>query len=103
MEPLAPLVVEPGGAEGGGQRVDDHLGEGHLGRPDRPLGGPLEVDDAEQLVAVDDRRRYLAPDVVAGRPVVGVGQDVRHELRLPRRGGPADDPDADVDLVERVA
>ena len=102
VEPLAPLVVEPGRAQRGRQGVDDHLGEGDLGRADRPFGGPLEVDDAEQLVAVDDRGGDLAPDVVACRPVVRVGQDVGDELGLPRGGGPTDDPDADVDLVERV-
>ena len=31
---VAPLVVEPGRAEGAGQGVDDHLGEGHV-RPGR--------------------------------------------------------------------
>ena len=102
VEPVAPLVVEPGRAERRRERPGDHLGERDLGRADRPFGRPLEVDDAEQLVAVDDRRRDLAADVGPRGAVVGVGEDVGDELRLSRRGGPADDPDADLDLVERV-
>ena len=51
---------------------------------------------------MDHRRGHLGPDVVPGGEVVGVAEDVRDVLRLSRRGGPADDPDADVDLVERV-
>ena len=81
--------------------MDDHLGERDLGRPDRPLRGPLEVHDAEQLVAVDDRRGDLARDIVACREVVGVGEDVRHELGLPRGCRAADDPATDLELVER--
>ena len=102
VEPLPPLVVQPGRPERRRQRVDDHLGQGDLGGTDRALVGPLEVDDPEQLVLVDDRCGDLAPDVVARRPIVRVGEDVGHELGLAGRGRPADDADPDVDLVERI-
>ena len=52
--------------------MDDHLGQRDLGRPDRMVERALEVDHAEQLAAVDDGRRDLAPDIVAGRPIVGI-------------------------------
>ena len=45
--------------------------------------GPLEVDDPEQLAAVNDRGRDLAPDVVAGRAIVGIGEHIGDELGLP--------------------
>ena len=82
VQPVAPLIVEPGRPEGGRQRVDDHLGERDLRRADRMLERPLEVHDAEQLAAVDDRRRDLAPNVVACRAIVGVDEDVGDELGL---------------------
>ena len=80
--------------------MDDHLREGHLCWSDRSLERALEVDDAQQLTAVDDRRRDLASDVVAGHPVVGIDEDVRHELGLECRGRPADDACTDLQLVE---
>ena len=102
VQPLPPFVVQSSRPERGGQGMDDHLGQGDLGRTDRPLGRAFEIDDAEQLVLVDDGCRDFAPDVVAGGSIVRVGEDIGHELGLAGRGGPADDADPDVDLVERI-
>ena len=74
--------------------MHDHLGERDLGRADRVLERPLEVDDAEQLPAVDDRGRDLAADVVTCRAIVGIGEDVGHELGLLRLGGPRPAPNS---------
>ena len=49
---------------------------------------------------MDDRRGHLGPHVGPCGEVVGVAEDVRDVLRLSGRGGPADDADADGDLVE---
>ena len=62
--------------------MHDHLRERDLDGSDRVLERSLEVHDAEQLPAVDDRRRDLAPNVVARRAIVGIGEDVGDELRL---------------------
>ena len=101
MQPFAPLIVESGRPEGRRQRVHEHLRKRDLRRSDRMLERPLEVDDPEQLPAVDDRGRDLAPNVVARRAIVGIDEHVRDELGLLRLGGASDDADADVDDVER--
>ncbi len=51
---------------------------------------------------MEDRCGDLAPDIVTGRTVVGIGEDVGHELGRPGGGGAPDDADADVDPVERA-
>ena len=67
------------------------------------LRGALEVDDAEQLTAVEHRDRDLAADVGPGRAVVGVAQDVgRRRCVCVGRGRSADDADPDLDHVERA-
>ena len=67
------------------------------------LERPLEVDDPEQLPAVNDRGRDFAPNVVARRAIVGIGEDIGDELGLLGLGGASDDADADVDDVERAS
>ena len=101
VEAVASLVVETGGPKRRREGADDQPGQGDLRGADRMLDRPLEVDDAEELAVVDDRRRDLAPDVIARGAVVGVDADVRDELDLSRRSRSSDDPVPDVDLVER--
>ena len=68
---------------------------------ERGLAVALDVEDAEEGVAHEERDAHLASDLGIGGGVVRVGPDVGHEGGAPLAHDPADDARAAVECLDR--
>ena len=102
----ARLLVEPGVADRPRGLADEALEELPVLGVEVERRPPVQREDAEQRVLMDDRHDVRAPEVVLPEPLHGedapVREDVRDDQGLAVRGDPAGQPLLELDAAARV-